>query len=603
LKEIERQTGLSFIYEKSEINGNKLITQTFRDTPVEKVLSAILDENMDFTIRNKMVMIHKKNVAVTDSGIRQQESRRITGSVIDADGEPMAGSTVTEKGTTNGTITDINGNFSLDISPGATLQVSFIGYVPQEIVIRNQTNLKISLLEDYRILDEVVVIGFGTQKKVNLTGAVGTVSSKDLQNRPVANVQQALQGLVPGLNIANTNGMLDATPSLNIRGLTTIGQGSSGGPLVLIDGTAGDLSLLNPQDIESVSVLKDAAASSIYGSRAPFGVILITTKQGDSEKIQVNYSNNFRLSAPTIRPEPMDSYTLATFMNDAHANSHSTPYISDERLQRIKDYQAGILKSKIPIDPDNPSRWLEDGYSHGNANNNIYDIVYKDWAFAQEHNMSASGGNKNFTFYMSLGYLDRNGLLNMANDNYKRYTPVGKIEARMTDWMKLSYTSRFVRVDYDRPVGLTNSLYDDLMRQGWSFLPLIDDNGNIAPGSQLMAFTSGRYVLQADRHENRAAMVLEPVKNWITNAEINYNVRTNKSYSTSLQMYIYDIAGNPYRDNLSSGSIGESFYRSNYLNVNLYSNYTFVLKDAHNFGVMAGVQLEQEKYENDALRR
>lgn len=221
-----------------------------------------------------------------NSAIVQQQDKVCKGVVLDATGLSVIGASVVVKGTTNGSITGLDGDFSLSgVEVGATLQISFVGYVSQEIVWDGQP-LKITLLEDTQMLDEVVVVGYGTQKKVNLTGAVSMVDSEVLQSRPVANVSQALQGQIPGLNmsVSNNGGSLDGTMSFNIRGAGTIGSGSSASPLVLIDGVEGDMNALNPNDIENISVLKDASSSSIYGARAAFGVILITTKNGKAAK-------------------------------------------------------------------------------------------------------------------------------------------------------------------------------------------------------------------------------------------------------------------------------------------------------------------------------
>ena len=210
----------------------------------------------------------------------------ITGVVTDKKlKEPIIGASVIVKGTTNGTVTDLDGKFTIQASKSSVLIVSFIGYTPQEFTINgNQTFYQISLAEDTQTLDEVVVVGFGTQKKVNLTGAVATVDKKTLESRPVTSVSQALQGVMPGLNIDmnDKGGRLDYNPTMNIRGTGNLNTGSSASPLVLIDGAEGDINSLNPQDIANISVLKDAAASAIYGSRAPFGVILVTTKSGET---------------------------------------------------------------------------------------------------------------------------------------------------------------------------------------------------------------------------------------------------------------------------------------------------------------------------------
>ncbi len=256
-----------------------------------------------------------------------QQNGKVTGTVED-DLRTVIGATVIVKGTTNGTTTDIDGRFTLEgVEKGSILQISFVGYTTKEVKYTGQSILKIMLKEDSQTLDEVVVVGFGTQKKVNLTGSVGTVDAEALASRPVQNAVQALQGIVPGLQITTTSGALDNKMSMSIRGTGTIGDGSDASPLVLIDGMEGDINSINPQDIENISILKDAAAASIYGSRAPFGVILVTTKSGKSGKTSVNYNNNFRWGQPVRIPKQMDSYTFATFYNDANINSGAVPIL------------------------------------------------------------------------------------------------------------------------------------------------------------------------------------------------------------------------------------------------------------------------------------
>ena len=246
----------------------------------------------------------------------------VTGTVKDSSGETLPGVSIHIVGTTQGTGTGADGTYRIDVpDEKSALEFSYTGYVTQRITVGDRTVIDVILQEDTKTLDEVVVVGFGTQKKVNLTGAVGLASAKDLEARPVVSVTQSLQGLVPGLFITTNTGEMDKNMSINIRGTGTIGAGSSGSPLILIDGMEGDINTVNPQDIENVSVLKDAAASSIYGSRAPFGVILITTKQGTSGRTTVNYNNSFRVSSPINMPEQMDSYTFANYVNAGYANA------------------------------------------------------------------------------------------------------------------------------------------------------------------------------------------------------------------------------------------------------------------------------------------
>ena len=231
-------------------------------------------------------------------------TQTISGTVKDSKGEAIIGANVLEKGTTRGVATDLDGKFTMKVAPGATIQISFLGYKTQEL--KAASNMDVVLADDNALLDEVVVVGYGTQKKANLTGAVSVVDvDKALDGKPQMDVAKSLQGVVPGLTILNTEGGIDSQPSMQIRGIGTLSNSETSNPYLIVDGVpVEDLTLINPADIESVSVLKDAASSSIYGSRAAFGVILITTKQGSkTDKIQVNYSNNFAWSTPTILPE------------------------------------------------------------------------------------------------------------------------------------------------------------------------------------------------------------------------------------------------------------------------------------------------------------
>ncbi|MEG1545552.1 MAG: TonB-dependent receptor plug domain-containing protein, partial [Tannerellaceae bacterium] len=282
-----------------------------------------------------------------------QQQQTVKGTVSDASG-PIIGASVLVKGSTIGTSTNIDGEFSINASKGATLIISYIGYVSQEVTVTGKS-LAITLKEDFQQLEEVVVVGFGTQKKVNLTGSVSTVTSKALASRPVTNVSQALQGLVPGLNFSydsrGNGGEMNQNMKMNIRGGGTIGSGSNSSPLVLIDGMEGDMNALNPQDVENISVLKDAAASSIYGSRAPFGVILITTKKGNAGKVNINYNNNFRWTNAINMPKTADSYTYAKYFNRASSNAGETVMFDAQRLELIKDYQDGKITTTTVPDP------------------------------------------------------------------------------------------------------------------------------------------------------------------------------------------------------------------------------------------------------------
>lgn len=528
----------------------------------------------------------------------QNSTINVKGVVNDAMG-PVIGASVVEKGnTTNGTITDIDGNFSLTVPSNATLQVSFIGYKTQEIVVAGKTSFTVQLTEDTEMLEEVVVVGFGTQKKVNLTGSVGLATAKDLEARPVANATQALQGLVPGLQISINTGELDKDASLNIRGNGTIGDGSSGSPLILIDGMEGDLNTVNPQDIENISVLKDAAASSIYGSRAPFGVILVTTKKGKSGKPVVNYNNSFRFSSAIRLPKQMDSYTFANYFNQASINANQGVQFTDEVMQNMLDFQAagGTNTGGLLTDGNVWGKPAGDPFTTAYANTDWYSELYKDNAFSQEHNLSVSGGSDKFNYYASLGYLDQSGLLRPASDNLKRFNATAKFGAEITQWLRFNYSLRYVRQDLERPTKFGGSLYEKLGRQTWPNLPVYDENGyyfnsNAETPVMQLALGGDRNV-QTDKSYHQASLVFEPIKNWITNVEFNYSLNNLDTREVSLPVYNHKVDGT-IDDTNGDTSLYQDYKKETYMNWNIYSTYSFSIDDVHNIKVMGGFQSEE----------
>lgn len=536
--------------------------------------------------------------------IRQQQSTyKLVGTVTDENGEILPGVNIVVKGISKGTITDLDGKFELEVEPGQTLVISFIGMVSQEIKITGQRDLIVKLAADTQSLDEVVVVGFGTQKKVNLTGSVGIADAKALEARPVMTAAQALQGMVPGLQISQNNGGMENRATMNIRGVATIGKGSSGSPLVLIDGMEGDINAINPQDIDNISVLKDAAASSIYGSRAPFGVILVTTKKGKSGKPTVNYNNSFRWSDPVLLPKIVDSYTLATYFNDGCINGGAAPQFGEDQMQRIKDFQSGKITETVIPNPNNPGYW-GDGYLYGNDNVDWYDAIYRSWVFSQEHNFSLSGGNEAINYYLSMNYLDQNGMMEFNQDTYDRYTGTAKINIKVTDWAQFNYSSRFIREDYGRPSFLKDDMFHNLGRQGWSTLPLYDPNGNLydAPSPALGLRDGGRGKWQTDYLYQQAQVVLEPIKGWKTFVDFNYRIKSANCHWDIQKTYNHDVEGKPFAANNNS-HVHEDHAKENYTNFSAYTEYTKSLESGHNLKGMVGFQSELMKKKVFGLQR
>ena len=532
----------------------------------------------------------------------QQEST-CTGVVKDATGETIIGASVLVKGTTVGTITGLDGDFSLsDVEKGSVIQISFVGYKTVEVVWNGQP-INVTMQDDSQALEEVVVVAFGTQKKANLTGAVSSVGAKEIAARPVSSTVEALQGVVPGMNISTSSdgGSLKGNKSFNIRGTGKIGDyGSALTPLVLIDGMEGDINAINPQDIENISVLKDAAASSIYGSRAPGGVILITTKKGKSGKPNINYNNNFRFNSPLNMPHMADSYSFALAINDQMANNGEAPMYSAKKLQQIKDYQTG--KSNEYMWPYSNGRW--NAFDDPNRED-LMPAANTDWlhalfgsSFTHEHSLSANGGTDVMQYYLSANYLDQGGLLKYGDDGKKRYSLTAKINADLAKWLKVGYSVRFNRIDYDAPSfasagnNKSNVFYFDVCRY-WPVIPLVDPNGYYTAESKIYQLeTGGRYKTQEDILAQQLQFLIEPIKNWKTTVELNYRINTYFEHTDYQTVYAYDVAGNPYAIANTTSSVTEYGKKSNFFNPNIFSEYSLNLESGHNMKALVGFQSE-----------
>lgn len=592
---IEKQTSYRFSYRDAEIKGKGNVTISATNRELKQLLEGELSK-----LGLKYAVSGNKIIVTPVAAAASAQSKKVTGRVVDANGEPVIGATIKEQGTANGTITDFDGNFTLDVADNAMLEVSYIGYKSQELQAVAGKTLSVTLREDTEMLDEVVVVGFGTQKKVNLTGAVGVADAEVLESRPVTSATQALQGLVPGLQITTNTGEMDKSMNINIRGTGTIGEGSSGSPLVLIDGMEGDINSVNPQDIENVSVLKDAAASSIYGSRAPFGVILVTTKKGKSGKTSINYNNSFRISSPINLPQMMDSYTFANYFNSASRNNNGGGNVfKDETMQRMLDYQSGIDTDGILASSN--GQWGKpdyDPFTTAYANTDWFREIYKNNVFSQEHNVSLNGGTEKVAYYASFNYLDQHGLLRHGNDGVKRYSASAKMNAVVTNWLKFNYSMRFTRLDNYRPTQFNSGFYSNLGRQTWPNLPVYDPNGfyhnSNASGPAMQLALGGERNAKTDRLYHQAAVLIEPIKNWITHVEFNYSILNADIDEVTLPYYNHDVEGNVIDTHGTSSLYGEK-KEENYLNLNVFSEYTRTFIEKHNMKVLLGFQMEEMK--------
>ena len=552
-------------------------------------------------IRNQKPIVIIVFLLVHSISIYAQDNT-ISGLVKDNEGEPLPGVSVSVKAgeSISGVVTDINGKYQLKASPNATIEFSFIGFKSIQQQVGNRKVINVTLEIDNQMLEEVVVVGYGTQKKVNLTGSVSVIDSKAFESVPVANAVQALQGQVPGLNIySNKGGGLNQKQSINVRGIGTIGEGSTGDALILIDGMEADIFSVNPQDIESISVLKDAAASSIYGSRAPFGVVLVTTKKGKAGKAQINYNNSFRLSSPINMPSSLDSYTYALFFNDAGYNSGwgSYNWVSQTRLQRIKDYMDGkISYTTIPL---NGSNTWADGYQEGNDNIDYYNLFFKKNVFAHEHNFSVNGGTDKIQYYLSANYLDQDGTLRMGEDYSKRYTMSAKISAQLSRAVSLSSNTRFVRNDFVQPTHMNDSFFSDIGRQCWPVKPLYDPNGNLFDDHVQQMKNGGRKTERNTWLYQQFNLTIEPIKGWRLIGDLSYRYNTQYAHEDLLTISQIGVDGvTKVRSWDENSSVSESSFASDYFNVNLYTDFEKTFAKSHHLKALAGFQAEANNYRN-----
>lgn len=524
----------------------------------------------------------------------------VSGIVTDDQG-PVIGAAVMIKGTSTGVSTNPDGSYTLSgLKENDVIVVSLLGYEDVEVVWNGQAKQDFFLKTSTSFLDEVVVVGYGVQKKVNVTGSVSMVESDVLESRPVQNVSQALQGQIPGLNltVGNSGGSLDGTMNINIRGAGTIGDGSTASPLVLIDGMEGDLNTVNPNDIESISVLKDASSASIYGSRAAFGVILVTTKSGKTGRTNVNYSGNVRFNDAIGVPKMANSYDFATAFNAASINDGGAAIFNDAYMQNIRDYMDGKLEHSTVATGNVWAKWNEGAYD----NIDWIEEFYKSWVPSHEHNVSVSGGTEKVQFFVSGNFLDQNGLSRHGKDDLQRYTLNGKISAQLAKWARLTYNAKWTREDYERPTYLTGLFFHNVARK-WPIQPAYDPNGYPMNESEIEQMENGgRQNKQTDIFSNQVSLVFEPVKDWHINLEGSVRARTEYQHWEVLPVYYYDVEGNPVpmvwgmgATDYSAGQsrVNEYTYKENYYNTNIYTDYSKTFDSGHYFKVMVGFNAEK----------
>lgn len=609
LETIEKKSTYHFFYNTNFLVLDRKVSIELIDASIETIMSKLLTgTKLSYKLENNNLIVLTLTEAKSLIDAESIQKKKTAGTVIDANGEPIIGASVTIKGTSIGTITDINGSFQLEVPENTSmLEISYIGYIKQFIKANTNTIISITMVEDAQKIDEVVVVAFGTQKKSNLTAAVATVNAKELSNRPVANVSQALQGISPGLNITSPSkgGALNEVAGVNIRGIGSIGQGSKSSPLILIDGIEGDMNLINTQDIENISILKDAGASAIYGSRAAFGVILITTKKGQEGKTTVNYNNSLRWATPTKLPSFLNGYEFNTYFNEAAANAGLGAQYSPEVMEKTKLFMEGKLPYATEYDSN--GIWKKNLDSWGNTE--WFDVYYKDWSFSQEHNISLSGGVNKINYYISGNYQNLGSDQNYGDEVYGRYAFNAKINAKPFDWLDVNANIKFSRKNYQAPSYQMEQVYYHSMPRRRPSNPLYTPDGILNKESQLNEMDhGGMYNEDVDVLFQQLQFVLKPMKNWQIFADFNYRIDRIEKHK-DVQLILERKEDGSYfpmaRDDGNGGRsfVEEQALRTNYFNPNAYTKYEKSFKSGHTFSVMAGFQAELSQYKRIHARR
>lgn len=561
------------------------------------------------------IHVHATERISLDENIKQasQQTRSVSGVVKDTDGEPLIGATVQVPNSSTGTVTDIDGRYSLNLSDSQTsLTFTYIGYKPTTVSVDGRSVINVTLEVDIAQIDEVVVIGYGTAKRRDLIGAVDHISSKEIEGRPNPSITRSLQGKIPNLNITMRDGKPDRGATYNVRGQTSIGAGGSA--LVLIDGVEGDPNTLNPQDVESVSVLKDASSAAVYGARGTFGVILITTKSSKKKgDVQVNYDGNFSFLTRTVEP---------SLVNNGY--EWTTSFL--EALYGYNDYSGGDPTSINNIFPFNRS-WYEELERRNNnpdlprvrvndngqyeyfGNTDWHELLYKDWTHGTDHKLSVSGGDEIANYYLSGRFFSQDGIYRYNSDDLQRYNLRGKGEIKINDKVTVTNNFSLNYQEFDYPILSYGDVLvqRNLEHQGFPVAMMFNPDGSYTYSSiynGIGDFHNKTSTQKYDQLEvrNTIGLTYVPIKDVLS---INWD--GTYSYKDWQRIKVNRYA--PYKEGPElPGEKGQSLRRmwdqeTDYLATNLTANYTPQLGDDHSLNVLLGGNVESSRRRNDYNRR
>lgn len=607
MKHIEKKTGYTFFYDAKQINVAQKVGLNVKEATVQKAIDLLLKNTpIAYEITSSQIALFPQKTITESKG----SEIIIKGVITDPMGESIIGANVLEEGTTNGVITNLEGQFILNAKKGATLVVSYIGFQTQKMKATPQMDVK--LKEDFQTLDEVVVVGFGTQKKVNLTGAVSSVSSDVLENKPVANIGQALQGVIPNLNVSATTASPNAVPSFNVRGGTSMAQNDkgtweikNGSPLILVDGVQMDetyLSMLNPNDVENISLLKDAASAAIYGARATYGVLLVTTKSGQKEqKANVTYNFNMQWNTPSHRPDIMDAYTIQLAANQLTKQTGGT----------ISSWNETLLAAKKAWkdDPINSPEWI---YKEGSTTGftwvrsmNPYNEAVKDWTPMQKHTVSITGGTSKTRYYISLGYQRQEGMYKINTDVQNRFNGMMSLDTEINKWFKVSTKISYNASSYEEPFlnAQKGTLWGAMMGETSRniCMPILTSPTDPQPNTytdNVLGWIA--YGATRDTKRNNAIFNVTPtitfLPGWTAKVELSYRPEEYfRKIVKPTREYVVDDWSSVIKTHTDPSTVSEEITHSDFYTINAYTNFDKTF-GKHYLGTVLGFNQEWYVY-------
>ena len=541
----------------------------------------------------------------------QKVIRTFSGKVTEENGQPIPGVSISLKGTSKGTNTDVNGNFKIEVmDENSILVFSFVGFETQEISVGKTDNLLIKLKVNTKLLSEVVVVGYGSQKKANLTGAVDQVTSDVFENRPLTNLNQGLQGVMPNLNIKMGDGKPNQAPSFNIRGATSIGQG--GNALVLIDNVEGDPSLINPNDIASITLLKDAASASIYGARGVFGVVLITTKSATAGKTVVTYSSNYSMKKPIAVPDLVtDGYTFASMFAESFLNFQGTfPQNVNKTLKFSQTYLNDIKsRSQIKGSPEVEVDPVTGEYVYY-GNTDYYDILYKENTMSKEHNISISGSSDKASYLISGRYFGQDGLFRYNSDDYSVLNFTAKGSIQVNPWLKFTNFSQFSNMKYHNPlnVGEGGGVWRNIADEGHVMSPLLNPDGTLTFSS---AYSIGDFYYGKNGIDNNKRVFRNTTGFVATffqdklrfKGDVTLQNTDNNDYIKAVPVPYSVKPGVISYVGTTTNYINEVYRETTYITSNVYTEYENNFNDNHYLKIMAGYNYEESNFKRLSAQR